>query len=99
MDQVSLGAQRREGSGTRPSRRLRAEGGIPGVLYGRGLQNIPLTVDKRELYAALHTDAGTNALINLDVGGEKYITVARELRSLSLAMHPFSPVRATHQHF
>jgi large subunit ribosomal protein L25 len=80
MDQVSLGAQRREGSGTRPSRRLRAEGGIPGVLYGRGLQNIPLTVDKRELYAALHTDAGTNALINLDVAGDKYITVARELQ-------------------
>ncbi len=80
MDQVSLSAERREGSGTRPSRRLRAEGGIPGVLYGRGLDSTPLTVDRRELYAALHTEAGTNALINLEVGSDKYLTVARELQ-------------------
>jgi large subunit ribosomal protein L25 len=80
MDQVSLSAEHRQGSGTRPSRRLRAEGGIPGVLYGRGLDSTPLTVDRRDLYAALHTEAGTNALINLEVGADKYLTVARELQ-------------------
>ncbi len=80
MDQVSLSAEHRQGSGTRPSRRLRAEGGVPGVLYGRGLDSTPLTVDRRDLYAALHTDAGTNALINLEVGTDKYLTVARELQ-------------------
>jgi len=80
MDQVSLSAEHRQGSGTRPSRRLRAEGGVPGVLYGRGLDSTPLTVDRRDLYAALHTEAGTNALINLEVGADKYLTVARELQ-------------------
>ncbi len=80
MDQVSLSAEPRQGSGTRPSRRLRAEGGVPGVLYGRGLDSTPLTVDRRDLYAALHTEAGTNALINLEVGADKYLTVARELQ-------------------
>ena len=80
MDQVSLSAERREGSGTRTSRRLRAEGGVPGVLYGRGLDNTPLTVDRRDLYTALRTEAGTNALINLEVGSDKYLTVARELQ-------------------
>ena len=80
MDQVSLSAEHRQGSGTRPSRRLRAKGGIPGVLYGRGLDSTPLTVDRRDLYAALHTEAGTNALINLEVGADKYLTVARELQ-------------------
>ncbi len=80
MDQVSLSAEHRQGSGTRPSRRLRATGGVPGVLYGRGLDSTPLTVDRRDLYAALHTEAGTNALINLEVGADKYLTVARELQ-------------------
>ena len=47
MDQVSLSAEHRQESGTRPSRRLRAEGGIPGVLYGRGLDSTPLMVDRR----------------------------------------------------
>ncbi len=80
MDQVSLRAKRREGSGTRPTRRLRAAGGVPGVLYGRGLDSTPLVVDRRDLYSALHTEAGTNALINLEVGSDKYLTVARELQ-------------------
>ena len=80
MEQVSLRAEPREESGTRPSRRLRAAGGVPGVLYGRELKSTPLTVDRRDLYAALHTEAGTNALINLEVGKKKYLTVARELQ-------------------
>lgn len=80
MEQVSLRAERRSEAGTRPSRRLRAEGGVPGVLYGRGLDSTTLTVNRRDLYAALHTEAGTNALINLEVDGDKYLTVARELQ-------------------
>ncbi len=80
MEQVSLRAEQREGFGTRPSRRLRATGAVPVVLYGRGLESMPLTVDRRDLYAALHTEAGTNALINLKVGKKKYLTVARELQ-------------------
>jgi len=80
MEQVSLRAKPRDEAGTRVSRRLRAEGGIPAVLYGRGLDTTSLAVDKRDLYAALHTEAGTNALINLEVGSDKFLTVARELQ-------------------
>lgn len=80
MEQVVLRAERREGAGTGAARRLRAQGDIPAVLYGRGLGNLPLTVSRRDLYAALHTDAGTNALINLHVGSDKFLTVARELQ-------------------
>jgi large subunit ribosomal protein L25 len=53
---------------------------VPAVLYGRGLGNFPLSVNKRDLYSALHTEAGTNALINLEVGSDKFLTVARELQ-------------------
>jgi large subunit ribosomal protein L25 len=80
MEQVSLRAERREAAGTGPARRLRDEGGVPAVLYGRGLDSTPLSVSRRDLYAALHTEAGTNALINLEVGSDKYLTIARELQ-------------------
>lgn len=80
MEQVSLRAERREAAGTGPARRLRDEGGVPAVLYGRGLGNVPLSVSRRDLYTALHTDAGTNALINLEVGSDKFLTIARELQ-------------------
>ena len=82
MDQVSLRAEPRDVVGSRPARRLRGTGKVPAILYGRGLDPLILTVDRRDLYAALHTEAGSNALINLEVEGTKqpYLTVAREIQ-------------------
>jgi large subunit ribosomal protein L25 len=82
MDQVSLSAEQRDLIGTRPAKRLRGGGKVPAVLYGRGLDPQTLAVDRRDLYAALHTEAGSNALINLEVEGNKkpYLTVAREIQ-------------------
>lgn len=82
MDQVSLRAEQRDLIGTRPAKRLRGTGKVPAVLYGRGLDPQTLTVDRRDLYAALHTEAGSNALINLEVEGTKkaFLTVAREIQ-------------------
>ena len=62
----------RRPQGTRPVRRLRADGKVPGVVYGLGGDPVTLTVDWRELRAALITDAGLNALIDLDVDGEHH---------------------------
>lgn len=80
MDQVSLKAEPRDEFGSRPSRRLRRTGRVPAVVYGRGLETRSVAVDRRELYGVLHTEAGTNALINLDVGKDSFLTVAREIQ-------------------
>lgn len=77
MEQVSLRARTGRVPGTRASRRLRREGQVPAVVYGHGMDPINVSVDARELYAALHTDAGLNALINLDVDGQEILTMAR----------------------
>jgi large subunit ribosomal protein L25 len=53
---------------------------VPAVVYGRGLTALPVAVDRRDLYGALHTEAGLNAVINLDVDGSEYTTVAREIQ-------------------
>ena len=52
-----------------PPRRLRAEGKVPGVLYGHGMAPVALTVDRRELRQALTAPAGVNAVIQLKVDG------------------------------
>jgi large subunit ribosomal protein L25 len=82
MDQVTLRAEPRTEFGSRVGRRLRRTGSVPAVVYGRGLEPINVAVDRRELYAALHTEAGFNALINLEVAGTKkpFLTVAREVQ-------------------
>lgn len=80
MEQVTLRGEIGRVHGSRSSRRLRRDGRVPAVVYGHGLEGRPVAVDRRDLYAVLHTEAGLNALINLQVEGEEYLTVARELQ-------------------
>lgn len=62
------------------ARRMRRDGRVPAVVYGRDLETVAVAVDERDLYGALHTEAGLNALIDLDVNGSTVLTVARELQ-------------------
>ena len=79
-DQVTLTAETREGRGTSEGRRLRRAGRVPAVAYGAGLGATPVSVDALELYHALRTAAGLNALIRLQIGGDTHLTLARELQ-------------------
>ena len=81
MDQVTLRAQPRAEFGTRPSRRLRRQGLVPATVYGKSIEAVSITVDRRELYSALHTEAGRNALLNVEIeGGDQVLAVAREVQ-------------------
>jgi large subunit ribosomal protein L25 len=80
MEQITLRAETGRETGTRPSRRLRREGSVPAVIYGRGIDPITVAVDGRELYAALTTEAGLNALITVEVGKDEHLAVAREVQ-------------------
>jgi large subunit ribosomal protein L25 len=79
-DQVTLTAEPRASRGRGEARRLRRTGRIPAVAYGAGLDATPVSVDGLELYHALRTDAGLNALIRLHIDGDVYLTLARELQ-------------------
>jgi large subunit ribosomal protein L25 len=75
-----LDATRREADGKGAARRLRAAGKVPAVVYGRGLEPVSVAVDSRDLYHVLHTEAGTNVLIELRVGRERHLTMPREIQ-------------------
>ena len=66
--------------GSRPARRLRTEGGVPAVVYGPGVDPLPVVVQARDLRAALSTEAGLNAVLSLRVDGKEFLTMARELQ-------------------
>jgi large subunit ribosomal protein L25 len=80
MEQVHLRGYTGRIHGSRESRRVRREGAVPAIVYGHGLEPLSVAVDRRELYGVLHTEAGLNALINLQVNGDEYLTVAREVQ-------------------
>ena len=81
MEQVTLSAERRAESGSRPARRMRRTGRVPAIVYGRGLDPLSVSVSGRELYSALHTAAGANAILSVEIDGdEPVLAVAREIQ-------------------
>lgn len=79
-DQITLTAETGRPTGTRSSRRMRREGTIPGVVYGLGTEPKAVSVPWSELRAALVTDAGMNALIDLEVDGERRLTMVQDMQ-------------------
>jgi large subunit ribosomal protein L25 len=80
MSQTTLVATPRTGKGSAIARRLRAEGHIPGILYGRGMEPISVTVERREFRMALSGPAGVNTILDLHVGGQSFPAVVKELQ-------------------
>lgn len=80
MSELLLTAETGRQTGTRSSRRLRAEGRIPGVVYGLGKDPVAVSVDWPALRKALTTDAGVNALITLDIDGDQQLSIVKEIQ-------------------
>lgn len=83
-EQITLRAETGRSIGSRASRRLRRTGHVPAIVYGKGTDPVSIAVDHRELRAALTTEAGLNALISLEVGGDTLLTLPRVVET-----HPF----------
>lgn len=80
MAEQKLVAEIREEAGKGVARKLRAAGRVPGVLYGKGVDPVALSVDGRDLIHVFHTGAGTNVLIDLDVDGQNHLAMPREVQ-------------------
>lgn len=84
-DQITLRARSGRTTGSRASRRLRREGQVPAIVYGKDVDApINVAVNHHDLVAALSTEAGTNALITLDLGSDSVLTMPRIIER-----HPF----------
>jgi len=70
-ERVRLEIKERERTGSRESRRLRRDGLIPGVLYGRGKAPHAICVPERELRRALTGGHGLHAILDVVLEGQK----------------------------
>ncbi|HLF44183.1 MAG TPA: 50S ribosomal protein L25 [Acidimicrobiia bacterium] len=85
MPEVSLRAQTGRSTGSRESGRVRKTGNVPAIVYGKGTEPVSIAVNAHDLHVVLHTEAGANALINLEIeGGATLLTMARVIER-----HPF----------
>lgn len=80
MAEITLKASTGRELGSGPSKRLRVEGKVPGVVYGLGADPVPVTVEWRPFRETLITDAGLNVLIDLDIDGDVSLCMVKELQ-------------------
>lgn len=71
MSHINLVAEGRDDAGKGVARKLRAQGRIPGVLYGRDASPQLFSVDEKTT-AALMKEHGLNPIIELELGGKKH---------------------------
>ncbi len=69
MQQVKLKSHLREGNGKKLTRKLRAGGKIPAVLYGHKREPLSLAVSQKDLWHILHTATTEHLILSLDVEG------------------------------
>jgi large subunit ribosomal protein L25 len=90
-DRLKLEVREREDIGSRRTRRLRAEGFIPGVLYGKGHARA-IVVPERDLRAAMTGPSGLHAILDVVIEGQT--TVHPSI----LADYQQDPIRGTISH-
>ena len=90
MSETVLTATSGRATGSASARRERATDSIPGVVYGRGMDPISISVARRDLRVALSGSAGMNTILDLTVDGTVYPAIIKDLQR--------HPVRRTVQH-
>ncbi|TVR64451.1 MAG: 50S ribosomal protein L25 [Gemmatimonadales bacterium] len=84
--QVILKADRRHGTGKGVSRKLRAAGKLPAVLYGGDKESLSLSMDANETLLLFQSISVENTIVNLQVDGAKapIPSLVREIQ-----VHPY----------
>ena len=90
MSHATLNATTTRGKGSRDARRLRLAGSIPAVVYGEGVEPLPIAVEAKSFRTAVSGEQGINSLIELDADGKKFLVMARDIQR--------HPVRGTVAH-
>jgi large subunit ribosomal protein L25 len=65
MEQNTINLEPRSSLGKNKARQLRAQGLLPGVVYGKGIDPVPVTLNPKELVAALSGTSGQNTILNV----------------------------------
>jgi large subunit ribosomal protein L25 len=91
-DNATLKATRRDTTGKAAARRMRREGKIPAVVYGRGEETSSLTLDAREFETLVKHHSLDTTLVELEIAGEGK-KKASKVRTLVVEVqtHPYRP--------
>ena len=88
-ERVKLQVRERERKGSADARRLRREGLIPGVLYGRGKPPHAICIPERELRRVLTGTSGLHAILDVVLDGQKttYASILKDFQQDPIRGH------------
>lgn len=80
MADIALDANVREGRSKSSLKHIRGGGEVPGVVYGKNMGSMAISVDAKELKKILGSVSGRNTLINMTVNGGKQTVMVKSLQ-------------------
>jgi large subunit ribosomal protein L25 len=75
-----LKAEPRARTGKEAAHKIRSTGRVPAVVYGQGVDPVHVSIDAKELFHLLHTDAGMNVLVDMRVDSDHFLAMPREVQ-------------------
>lgn len=75
---IVVKSEKRRGLGTNASRRLRAQGFVPAVLYGESMETTPLVLSKRDVVQILRLESGENTIFKVAVEADAFDVMIKE---------------------
>jgi large subunit ribosomal protein L25 len=83
MQIIKLDANVRNQSGKSAAKRLRKEGQVPAVAYGKDLATVALSLAPKGLHDILKSEHGQNTVVELGIGAKKITALLRDF-----SVHP-----------
>jgi large subunit ribosomal protein L25 len=80
MPELVVAAQRRDEGGKNANRRLRAQGRIPGILYGTRSESVSVAVSPKDIGGILKSASGENTLFDLELDGSRRKVLIKEFQ-------------------
>lgn len=77
---MMIKGEKREFFGKNEARRVRSKGQIPAILYGKGIENVPLTLEKKDIFTILKSETGENTIFKVVYDAEKIDTMIKDFQ-------------------
>jgi len=77
---IVVKSERRDAFGKNASRRIRMKGKIPAILYGEGIDNVALVLDKTDIFQIMRYDTKENTIFRLALGAEERDAMIKALQ-------------------
>lgn len=77
---MMIKGEKRAFFGKNEARRVRSKGQLPAILYGKGIENVPLTLNKKDIFTILKSETGENTLFKVAYDSEKIDTMIKDFQ-------------------